>query len=360
MPTTAAPTSWAEIALHLPQYAYMVGGGGAPGGGTPVTATGTTPAGTLAGAAPGGGAGAYGAVPNVPSPATTQAQALQTNLANLAPLQDLATRTNVFGQEQLLNQYRAAIPQYNALTQKSAANIAANLRGEINPDVLRNMQQAAAERGVASGTAGSPNVGAQYLRLLGLTSTGQQALGEQQLTGAMGRAPISAPLNLAQYYVTPEQQFQAQSMANLYAASPDPAAAAAAQEAAVNRGLNRGLAVGGTGAGRAPTVPQMGQGGGYDIANGILGRYGGGAQGTVIGGVEYGPGQSPVTAATNWQQWAAGLGSQAASPEDTYANDLYTYFGVTPEDLSSMGMTLQDLYPGGQLAPENFGYEGAG
>lgn len=207
---------------------------------TPAVAGGTTAAGTLTGATPTGYTAASGGVPQVPSPQTTQAQAITGNIANLPKLTGLASDVNAFNLGEVTKQYLAGIPQYNAMTTESSGNILAALRGEVPSDVTNLLQQSAAERGIATGGAGSPNANAAYLRALGLTSLGQQQYGEQALTGAVARMPRTALYNVAGGMVTPEEQQQAAYMANVLAAAPIPQAAYNQALAASIAGQNRG------------------------------------------------------------------------------------------------------------------------
>lgn len=93
------------------------------------------------------------------------------------------------------------LPNYQQMVAQSSGNTLSNLKGEIPPDVLALIQQQAAERGVATGSPGSPNSNAAYLRALGLTSLQLQNQGEQNLTGAINRTPVPQLFNPASLYV---------------------------------------------------------------------------------------------------------------------------------------------------------------
>lgn len=223
---------WIYPGTFLPQ----IGGAAA----TAPIGVATPAASTLAGATPTGYTAASGGVPQVPSPQTTQAQAITGNIANLPKLTGLASDVNAFNLGEVTKQYLAGIPQYNAMTAQSSGNILAALRGEVPSDVTNLLQQSAAERGIATGGAGSPNANAAYLRALGLTSLGQQQYGEQALTGAVARMPRTGLYNVAGGMVTPEEQQQAAYMANVLAAAPIPQAAYNQALAAAMMGQNRG------------------------------------------------------------------------------------------------------------------------
>lgn len=160
---------------------------------------------------------AYGGIPNLPNYLTDTTSTAGTDV-----------------QGQMIQN----LPGYQGMSAADSANIQANLAGQINPDVLALMQQQGAERGIATGSPGSPNSNAAYLRALGLTSQGLQQLGNQQLTAAMQRTPI-------QQTNTTTQQTDLAALKAMYAAAPVPASAAAANQNALSRGLNSGNQAGG-------------------------------------------------------------------------------------------------------------------
>jgi len=174
---------------------------------------------------------AYGGVPTVPNPVVTAASANAGNYANLPGLESTAASLNTFNQGQLLGQYNMAIPNYAALTQTASGNAMQDLEGKVPQDVISQLLQGAAERGITGGSPASPNANAAYLRALGLTSLGQQATGMQDLHQLSADAPIAKPFDPASMFVTPEQEQEAQMAANLYASAPVPAAAAQNAEA---------------------------------------------------------------------------------------------------------------------------------
>lgn len=203
----------------------------APGSAT-VTSTGTQP-----------GSGAYGAVPTVPNPLTTASQSILGNIGNLASLYGLTTGTAGASAAGAQQQYLQNLPGYAGLTSAASQNIASDLAGHISPDVVNQLSQLAAERGVGFG-GGSPNANAALMAALGKTSMGLQQQGQQELTAAIGRTPVGPAFNPASFLVSPEQQQQAGMAANLYASAPNPTLAAQAAESAANRGINTGLGLG--------------------------------------------------------------------------------------------------------------------
>lgn len=236
-------------------------------GGGAGAATTTAPAAAssgLTGAAARGYTDASGGVPAMPSPQDTQKTAIGGNLAALPDLQKMAGNVNAFNLGEVTKQYEAGIHNYNAMTQQSSRNIGSALAGQVPADVLVQLQQGAAQRGIATGAPGGPNANAAYLRALGLTSLGQQQYGEKALTEAVGRMPRVGLYDLSQGFVTPAQQQSAQYMANVLAASPIPQAAYNQAMAAAMAGQNRGY-----GSARQ-AVPG---GGGSNFLTDIMNRY---------------------------------------------------------------------------------------
>ncbi len=215
----------------------------------------------------------YGGIPQVPSLTGTQGEAIGSNLANLSGLQNLAGGTNQFQQQQLLNQYIAALPGYSGLVGQGSANIASNLAGQVPQDVRNQLAIGAAERGISTGV-NAPNSNAALLRALGLTSIGLQNQGQSQLTEAIHRSPVAQPFDISRFFFSPQEAFQAQQGANIYQAAPQPGLAGRAALNAAQSGLNAGRQSG------AYTPASS------DLVSGIAGRYGGlyGGGGTPVGG----------------------------------------------------------------------------
>lgn len=189
----------------------------------------------------------------------------------------------------------ANLPGYQSMLRSDVTNIGSNLAGRVPTDVLSLLQQQAAERGVATGIPGSQNVDAAYLRALGLTSLQLQQLGHSQLTEAMQRTPIQ------QMQTTTTRRDLGAERA-VYAAAPEPAAAAAEALRQAQYGL---------GAGRRG-------GGGITYPGGI--GYGGG------GGLpwwERPENQSPDVSYPNLP-WVGALPQAVAEPP---ANDWWNQFG---------------------------------
>jgi len=244
----------------------------------PLYQTGSQP-----GGAPLKGQGAYGMVPNLPAYTTDTQQTVGTDI---------------------FSQLLANLPNYQQMTAQSSGNIGANLRGEVSPDVLNLLGQRAAERGIATGSPGSPNSNAAYMRALGLTSMGLQQLGEGQLTSAIQRTPIQQ--NQISTATTDLGAARAQ-----YAAAPDPAKAAGAALAAARAGTKAG--------GSSVSMP----GGGGATPYGEAKKMG-------FGTTAIGPsamfGAAKTTEQLPW--WASNWNDVSAANDSSAAN--MSWSGITP------------------------------
>src|SRR5512143_966044 len=120
---------------------------------------------TLPGFTPSDWTAAYGGRPIVPSPGASAGAAIGTNLANLSQLYDIGANLNQFQAAQAAGQYAANLPDYSSMLAQSSRNIGSQLRGEVPADVVSQIMQGAAERGIATGQRGpSPNTNAAMLR----------------------------------------------------------------------------------------------------------------------------------------------------------------------------------------------------
>jgi len=176
----------------------------------------------------------YGGKPAVPDPGASARSAIGSNIGNLGQLYQLGGDVNAFQQEQLLGQYGQAIPGYENLVGKAASNVGSQLAGNIPSDVVNQIVQSAAERGVYTGNIGSPNANAALLRAMGLTSLGMQQSGQAGLISLTGAAPIAAPFDISRMFINPSDVQEAQMAANMYASAPIPARAAGAAAGAAS------------------------------------------------------------------------------------------------------------------------------
>ena len=274
------------------------------------------PIGPLKGTGTQSGMGAYGAVPTVPNPIGSQGSAIAGNIGNLGGLYGLTGSLNTQIAQQAALPYQLNLPNYGAMTKQSSQNVLNNLQGQVSPDVSAQLQQMAAERGVSTGSIGSPNANAALLRSLGLTSLGLQQQGEQQLSGAMQRTPTGQQFNPQSFLVSPQQQQEAQYLASLLQAAPNPAAAAHAGLAQAQSGLAAGLGAGFRGYG----------GGGMSGSTDLLGFSNtnmsagtGYPADMAYGAIGAGPTETPLQTYNAWNQWNQSMpwntaGAGAGSP----------------------------------------------
>lgn len=129
----------------------------------------------------------------------------KTSTANVQSISDLVNSINRAAQGAANT---ARIPGAAGLEAKSSANIGQELAGQVPTDVTNLLAQQAAERGFGGGTPGGPNTNAAYLRLLGLTSIGQEKSGQQDLTGAYSRNPAAPIFDPTTQILTPFQGAQ--------------------------------------------------------------------------------------------------------------------------------------------------------
>lgn len=169
----------------------------------------------------------YGGIPQLPNPVATAGQAVSGDLGNLNQLLALLGGIDTSQESQLLSNISAAIPNYSALVGAESGNTAQELAGKVPQDVINQIAQGAAERGISTGSPGSNNSNAAYLRALGLASIGQQQTGAQNLATMATTAPMAPLFNPSSFMVTPEQQQSAAAAQSIYNAAPIPAAAAA-------------------------------------------------------------------------------------------------------------------------------------
>jgi hypothetical protein len=247
------------------------------------------------------------AVGSVPAPVNAQSTASQ-----VVP-QAISAGNSVYNQ----------LPQYNASLGNIGANINAETSGQLPADVLAQIQQQAAERGVATGSPGSPNANAAYLRSLGLTSLDLTNMGQQNLTSILPTLPGASIANNPGFYLTPGEQYNAQLENSFLAAAPNPSAAAAANLRSAGQGFGTGL---GAASGGLPppqtTIPGSPPAPGMVTASGPPGYE-------VFGGQQ--EDLNDLLARYQQQQNAAGLPPDQADQADATNN------AGTPADFLEMG-----------------------
>jgi hypothetical protein len=236
-------------------------------------------------------------------------------MSNLGSLYGLTGSLNTEAANQAVLPLNLNLPNYQGMVGQSSQNITSALQGQVPQDVSNQIAQMAAERGVSTGSIGSPNANSALLRSLGLTSLGLQQQGEQNLTGAIARTPTGTQFQPQSFLTTPSQQAEMQYLSNLYSAAPTPGAGDQANLQNLLKGLGGlggpGGVRGGGGGGNTdalgfpnyvPPPPGGGTGGGI---GGMLGMPGGAQSGQPLSpGIPYNPG----TAATGASPWETGVG----------------------------------------------------
>lgn len=158
---------------------------------------------------------AFGGVPQVPDPTSTARDATSGAIGNYGGLMAL------------LNMINPSYSQQNRV-------IGSELRGELPADVVGQINQFGAERGVNRGVTGSPNSMAAIMRALGLASLGQTAKGMSDAGNVAGQTgQILSP-----FMATARDQQQSAADAFMLKSAPNPAAANAASMDAVRAGMN--------------------------------------------------------------------------------------------------------------------------
>lgn len=138
----------------------------------------------------------------------TMTSAPAQNLANMGDISKLANAINQLNIQAQQAANAARIPGAAGLEQKSSSNIESALAGELPADVIYQIAQNAAQRGVATGAPGGANTSAAYLRALGLNSLDLQKQGQDMLTQAYARNPAAPIFDIASQLMTPAQAAQ--------------------------------------------------------------------------------------------------------------------------------------------------------
>jgi hypothetical protein len=168
----------------------------------------------------------YGTKYGVPDPTQTAGAAISGNLGNLAGIYGLSTGADQASGAGVQSEYLANLPNYTGMLTQATQNVGQELGGQVPSDVQRQLQTAAAERGVTTGQGpNSPNTSAAYLQALGLNSENQMQQGMVGFNQLYQDTPTGPAFNPSSMFVTPEQQQAAQLASNQEAAAPDPQAA---------------------------------------------------------------------------------------------------------------------------------------
>lgn len=126
------------------------------------------------------------------------------------PNYGLASQVNNFMGQQVRAPYLANLPNYAGMIGQRSTNTTNMLQGNLPPDVIRQIQQRGAERGVSTGMTGGTNMSASWLQSLGLNTLGMQLQGSKELTQSITDTPVPEPWNPISLYLAQLEQEQAQ------------------------------------------------------------------------------------------------------------------------------------------------------
>lgn len=113
----------------------------------------------------------------------------------------LASSVNTFMQGQAEMPFLMNLPNYKAMQGQQSQNILSMLQGDVPTDVINQILQQAAERGIATGSPRGPNANAAYLKALGLTSLDMMGKGSQLFGQAIEQTPRAELWNPMSLYV---------------------------------------------------------------------------------------------------------------------------------------------------------------
>lgn len=212
----------------------------------------------------------------------------------------------------------AAVPGLGGNANTASSAIQSMLQGQLTPDEIAQDQQHAAAAGVSSGVPNSPFNTADLIRSLDLNSHQlvQQGLGDfNSLAGTVGGMQLNPSL------LTDIAERNA-----LYAAAPDPQAAAQELHRLYEEGIGQGRPAGPTGGwGSTNILGPKTPGPSYPSANGFPGLPSGSPSDAVLtGGPGFNTAGADATTSNPWQDYMQRtFGYQLGNPSgDTGSNNV--------------------------------------
>lgn len=113
-----------------------------------------------------------------------------------------ANNINQFMTGQAISPFVANLPGYANMVGQRSENTQQMLEGQLPQDVIGQITQGAAERGISGGGGPqSPNSNAAFLRALGLSSLDMMGQGSQQLSQSIADTPTPELFNPASLWV---------------------------------------------------------------------------------------------------------------------------------------------------------------
>src|SRR5512138_3446229 len=127
------------------------------------------------------------------------------NLSNpdwIKAMSEMVTQLNIDAQQKA---NASRIPGATGLEKQSSTNIADALAGKLPADVINQIAQASAERGVGTGNPMGASTSADLLKAIGLNSLQLQNTGQSWLDQALGRNPAGQVANTQALVTTPAE-----------------------------------------------------------------------------------------------------------------------------------------------------------
>lgn len=138
-------------------------------------------------------------------------RATAANQANLPAIQQLASETNQFTQEQLLGALRAAIPDLEKINEQASKNLEAQLAGRLPEDVIGAINRSTAAQNQAAGVGGSQFGRNLTARDMGLTSLQLMNQGFANATNWLSNVrqnQVGPQFDVSSMFISPAQQIQ--------------------------------------------------------------------------------------------------------------------------------------------------------
>ena len=117
------------------------------------------------------------------------------------PFGNYAAASNAFQNKEAISPFLANLPNYTANVFQRGQVTNQMLKGQVPDDVLAQLSQSGAERGIATGSSGSPNANSAWLRALGLTSIDLQEKGSDMLSKSIADTPTADLTNPVSLYM---------------------------------------------------------------------------------------------------------------------------------------------------------------
>ena len=298
---------------------------GSPGGGGPINYMANLGSagrvaggqGVLPGSPPYNYSPSFGGIPGVPAPSQSAGQAIGGNIGNLGQIYNLGGPLNQFTAQQAPTSLNLNLPHYQQSLATQSGDVLSKLQGQIPQDVKNQLAQFGAERGVQTGSIGSPNSNAALMSLFGTNSLALQNQGMQQFGQEIAQTPQGQQFNPFGFLVSPQEQQAAQYQANLLNAAPVPSAAQYANLNALQQG--RGAGYSGFPSSAPTSAPFQSQ---------------------------YSPGQQPlggISPPSGTQGYASQYGQPLGPPNSFQPGDFEAMFGDQFDPSQSQGYNGMDF-----------------